>query len=438
MRSPATPLLLMPYRRIAHLALTLLGLAIPIGAHAMPIASIKAMGMGRTSVAYGQDAITSFFNPATAATVETRIDAGLTVQWSRGTLELRNRPSPVFQSGSLQTASMWDAFVDLGVNFRLGHCEEWAVGLQWNNYDLINTRFRSHLTDFSGTGRDARNLNFHYRVDALTATGAYNLNENHSFGVGLNIYLSWLRASGLEHFVDNQLSVNPNNITDLGGDNANGIGVTLGWVGTFLSDTLSVALAYSPRVHMGHFDTYSGLLPTHSLDIPQTFRAGLAYQWNEATVLASDFEYRRYSHVASWNNPFAASDARFSPLLGTGSSPGFGWQDNWAWKIGVDHALYDSLNVRAGYRHERAPVRSGTTDTAFNALTLQTVQDYLSWGLTWKPTCAIELSYFSEVGFHHSVKGAFPNIADSTEWASADTSYGRTSFLLGLSYGYSY
>lgn len=425
---------------IARCCLGFAGGLLVVGAplHAETVASVKAMGMGGTAVAYGQDAITAFYNPATASFVDRRFDFGAGVVWSKHTLDIDHRPATQgLQSGRFKTKDQWYGFGEFGLNARCG-CADWTMGIQWNNYEKISTKYGAPLTDFSGVERSATGLN--YRVEALTLTGAYNLCESQSIGIGLNVYYSWLNVTGLAGLEGLELTIDPANLTDRGEDESNGLGVTVGWLGKFCCDRLALGFAYSPRVKMRAFEKYRGFLPGyHGLDIPETFRLGVAYAFSPCTTIAGDWEHRRYKHLAGWGNPFFSSTTTLRSLFGRGKGPGFGWDNTWTLKLGVETQLTDCVTLRAGYRHEKSPIDAHrTTDTALSLLASQVVQDFLSTGATWCITDCAELSGYLEVGINRDVPSAFPSVRAGEDilWHGADLRFEQATVSFGFAYGH--
>lgn len=413
-------------------------LAISTAAQAQPMASVKAMGMGGTSVAYGQDSLTAFYNPATAGEVETRYDLEFDGRWTEKKLQLSDRPAG-FQSGHFNNTDRWNYYGAAGFNYRFGCCNEWAFGTQWNNYDQIRTRYRQPLLDFSGENLDGsaagRNLQFNYRAEALTFTGAYSLDECHTFGIGLNVYFSWLNLQGLNIFADPDFTNSANNFTDRGDDEASGVGVTLGYLGRFFCDQLAVGLAWSPKVHMGQFRKYKGFLADHRIDIPETFRLGVAYDLDCCTTFAADYEFRRYSGVHSLSNNFLGDRDLFDPRFGEHGGPGFGWNDQSVLKLGLDYQYSDCMNVRLGYRWEQSPQRRQSSDTYLNLLTQQVIENHLTFGFTYDWDCCSELSYFADWGIVDHKKAFSPEIASNFDTASGKEHFESQSFATGIAWG---
>ncbi len=410
-------------------------LAISSAAQAEPYCSVKALGMAGACVAHSQDSLTAFFNPATAAETETRYDLEFLTRWDNKKLVVGPRLDPTRVSGHFHNEHKWDFYGSGGVNYRFGECDDWAAGIQWNNYDHIQTQFNTPIVDFSGaTGQDP---SFNYRVEALTFTGAYRFNEKHTFGIGVNVYFSWLSTHGLTEFADPVLSSAPGFVTNQGRDEATGVGVTLGWQGRFCDDRATFGVSYSPRVTMGDFSKYRGFVAGHSIDIPETFRFGVSYRMNCCNLIALDYEHRGYSRVKAWHNRFPSDGATFGPTFGDNSGPGFAWKDQNIVRLGLEIPLDPCRTVRFGYRFEQQPwAHSSGTQTALNALTMNCVENYLTTGFTYNLGPCSELSLFAEWGINGTAKGQWPEIGTGgTIFESAVTHYQEQKFATGISFG---
>ncbi len=410
---------------------------------ATTVASVRAMGMGGTAVAYAQDAIAPWYNPATVATLGYRSDVGVECKFNHRHLELSNRGDPAFQTGTFRSIQLYDVYGEGGVTSHMDWCGYWSFGLQWNNYEQQHVHYKTQMTDFSGftlTDEPAgTHLKFNYRVEVLTGTLAYSW-DNITYAVAANAYFSWLDLKGFEILAANDITIEPENATNRASDNANGIGVTFGALGKFWCDDLAIGFTYSPKVNMGAFDKYRGFLATHAFDIPETWRWGASYYIpaTETTgvTFAADAEWRRYSQVASWSNSFPGSGLDFGPLFGERDGPGFDWRDQWIFKTGFNYRFSQYWAVRAGYRHEQCPIRShGGTDTALNALTLNTIEDFVSIGATLFPDCMSELSAFGEYGFNRRIGSNFPDIDSGAFWVSGDVRFQAFTATVGLAYG---
>ncbi len=411
--------------------------------HANPLASIKAAGMGGACVAYGQDSLTAYFNPATAIMVCTSSDLGLSTCYENRHIDLWNRTGNA-QSGEFNTIHNWDFFGQAGLNVRTGCCNEWAFGVQWNNYDLIHNHYGTPIVDFSGgtaTAPLGTPLKFENRTEVLSCTTAYHIGWGHTVGVAANCYFSWLSVRGFEKLASSTFSLYPNHVTNKATDYSHGVGVTAGWLGQFFcDDSLTLGFSYSPRVGMTHFDKYIGLLATHSIDIPETFRFGGAWVVAPCLTIAGDAEFRRYSRVRTLSNNFPYSTTgRITTLFGDEYGPGFGWNDQWIARGGFAWQPWQCLVLRAGYRYEQCPIRrSGKEATALNITTIDVVQNYATCGFTYCYCPCFDISFFGEYGVIDQRVGKLPEIDEGTQFVGGDIKYRAYTVSLGVGCGWNY
>jgi long-chain fatty acid transport protein len=89
--------------------------------------------------------------------------------------------------------------------------------------------------------------------------------------------------------------------------------------------------------------------------------------------------------------------------LGSKSGSGFGFRDQWYYRVGAEWRWNDCWSFRAGYRYARALPRK--SQTAVNALDCDCVQEFLTLGATYTYNCQIELSALYAYGFKHKVHG---------------------------------
>ncbi|MDP1834883.1 MAG: hypothetical protein Q8K75_03045 [Chlamydiales bacterium] len=432
------------WRNLA-ISITTTFLAVISTAQAQPIAGIQALGMGGASVAHGLDSISAFYNPATAAQIGCRVDFGVTSRFTNQSLRIGDRPAtPVnTQLGNFSNIKLWDFYGEGGYNSHWEWNGHWVLGVQWNNYDHIHTHYHEQITDFSGfVGTDplGTSLKFNYRPEVLTTTLAYQLNPQMSIGVAANVYFSWLDVTGLEGIVSDDLSDDTSRVTNQGSDYAMGVGVTVGWAGRLFCDTVEAGFSWSPKVHMADYKQYRGLLASGSLDIPETYRAGLSTSYCNNRY-AVDGEYRRYSRISSWANYFpGTSGGAFSPLFGTPNGPGFGWSDQWIVRAGVERIFTRWLVGRLGYRWEQSPIRkNGGTDTALNVLTLNNVvEQYATLGFTVRPDQRSEFSGFFEYGFFNRIRSQYPAIGTAPDFVAASLRFKSYNAKAGVAYGLKY
>ncbi len=399
----------------------------------------KASGMGGAGVAYPQDGMAAAYNPAGMTEVgEARLD---------GTLELFRPPRAIKHDstsaalGSADVRSKDDLFPIPAIGAVLSSPETpIAMGMAivgagaGTNYgqNRGNLFFPADLTGeaYNRTGV------FFMQMQMLPSL-AYRLDDNHSVGFSLAIAMQTFRGWGFEAFKDMGFTDNTEGLTNKGYDWSFGWGYRLGWLGKFFDKRLNLGINYAPRVSMQKFNRYTGLFAEHGeFDIPENGTIGLAYKLTPKMNVAFDIQRIMYNKVRSIGNPGpnAADPNDFNPLcpgtdtpdcsLGGDKGLGFGWQNQTAYKLGVDYKYRKDLTLRAGYNYGKSPIKPD--QVLFNMLAPATVEKHITAGATWTLQNKDELS----VGFMH----AFENtIKGPTMFGQAALSMSQTS--LSIAYG---
>jgi long-chain fatty acid transport protein len=226
----------------------------------------------------------------------------------------------------------------------------------------------------------------------ITPTLAYRITPNHSIGFGPVIGYQTFRAYGLGLFKG--LSSDPGNVTNNGNDDAWGVGGQIGYQGRF--GMFSVGLMGRSKIYMEEFDDYSGLFAEDGdFDTPAMFGGGVAAHFGSRLTIAADVSRILYGDVDSLANDGPTADEFFGGLvgsligdpslvsrpLGTDNGFGFGWDDVWVYKIGVDYAYSPQWNFRAGFNY--APVPYNDSQALFNILAPAVVEKHATVGFTY-------------------------------------------------------
>ena len=212
-----------------------------------------------------------------------------------------------------------------------------------------------------------------------------------SVGVAPVVAYQRFRGEGLQAFDNPFFSTSPGNVTNVGYDDAWGVGVRVGYMGQF-TEQFAIGAAYTSKTSMGNFDKYKGLFAQQGgFDIPSSFTVGLSLRPTNQWLIALDFERIYYDDVPSVNNPSAYIGYCVPPqlgglgqrayCLGGDSGAGFGWQPVDIWKIGVQYAMNNQWMFRAGYNHTGNPIRP--PDVTFNIIAPGVVMDQWSLGATY-------------------------------------------------------
>jgi long-chain fatty acid transport protein len=269
----------------------------------------------------------------------------------------------------------------------------------------------------------------------IVPTLAYKINNQHSIGIGLNVVAQGFKAWGLNAFDNPYTSTSWGNVEDNDTDWAWGWGVRVGWLGQ-LTDMISVGAYYSSKTWMQEFDEYKGLFAEKGdFDIPENFGIGIAIKATPDLTIAADVTRINYSEIDSiansvdnlYNCPalvymmtgqFGGSS---SSCLGGSNGPGFGWEDQTVFKIGVQYRINPEWTVRGGWNYAEQPIPE--KETLFNMLAPGVVEHHLTLGASWSPSRDQELTFAYMHAFEKEVEGDY-----TFPFGTADISMSQDSF----------
>jgi len=350
---------------------------------------MKAKGMAGAGIALPQDSIAAATNPAGMVLVGERTDVGLDIfKPTRSTNISGNICGAGCSLDGHYDGNGKSLFFipEIGYNKMLG--SDMSVGVSVYGNGGMNTQYDTNpYAAFGSSGPAGVNLEQLF----IAPTWGKKLTPEHSIGVSLNLVYQTFSATGLQAFAG--MSSNPAALTNTGKDSSTGVGLRLGWAGE-LTPTLTMGATYQPKTKMSKFSKYAGLFAEQGgFDIPATYGLGIAFKALSSTTVAVDYQAIQYSGVKSIANTNTAGGP-----LGADNGAGFGWKDISVLKLGVSHALNDSLTVRGGISHSTQPIPEN--QTFFNILAPGVVQDHLTLGATWNLSRENELT----VGYMHALK----------------------------------
>ena len=225
----------------------------------------------------------------------------------------------------------------------------------------------------------------------ITPTIAYKISEHHSIGFSPVIGYQSFRAYGLGLF--QAFSADPTKVTNNGNDDALGIGAQVGYMGSY--GPVSFGAMYRSRIYMEEFDKYSGLFAEQGdFDIPPTYGVGLAVQATKGLTIAADVSRIMYSDVKAIANKGPTADEFFNAFagalvgnpafvahpLGNNDGWGFGWDDVWVYKVGLNYAWNSDWTFRAGFNYAEVPYDDD--QALFNVLAPAVVEKHITAGFT--------------------------------------------------------
>lgn len=256
----------------------------------------------------------------------------------------------------------------------------------------------------------------------IVPTIAYKLSPNHSVGFSPVIGYQTFRAYGLGLFQG--FSSDPTNVTNNGNDESYGFGAQIGYLGTF--GKFSIGATARSKIYMDEFDDYSGLFAEQGdFDIPATFGVGVSFRPTSKLTIAADISRILYGDVDAIANKGPTADEFFNAFvgaltgnpaavsnpLGTNDGWGFGWDDVWVYKVGVNYAYSSKWTFRAGFNYAEAPYDDD--QALFNVLAPAVVEKHVTLGFTRSLGSSSELTvtymhaFRNDVEYTYQGTGAF-------------------------------
>ena len=391
------------------------------------LASVKSLGMAATAIAYPQDSLCIAYNPAGLVWVGDRIDGE--AGWLRNTARLRvsGNANPEF-NGSFNAMRTKD-FYFAGGGFSKSYCCEcfqWSVGFAVYNRNFQKTTYgRSHpLVGTSHIGLEFVN-------ETIAPTLAVLLFDDHSFGITFNWQIERLKVNGVENFDNEALSRSPGNVTNRGYAYSHGFMPTFGYRWQ-VTECIAIGATYQPKTHMSKFKKYKGFAVDGRIDVPEKWGMGISVDILPCWTACFDAELVRWSGARSLHNNFIIPTTD-DTKLGAKNGTGFGFRDQWFFRVGLEYRLSESLALRAGFRHAKALPRR--TQTAVNLLTQDCVEDFMTVGATWNINCCSEISAAFAYGFEKKIKGrdSIPALL-----GGGNVDLKERKYALGLAYGWKY
>lgn len=389
--------------------------------------SVKTLGRVNTQCAYPEDSLVPAINPAGATEIGNRLD--IEAGWVREGARAKTTGNRGFTAalgpqgpfvpvtginGNRYATRTRDYFpAGFGINQQFCLCDqEFYVGFCVYNRNQIKTRYKDHNPLI---GRTPPGLEYIHETAALNF--AYKFWCQHSLGLSINYNIQRFKVDGIQNFDHPPFTVfipgvipptpvpgtsRPGHVTNRGYNYSSGVGYTIGYFWN-PNDCFKFGIAYTPRTHMKRLTKYSGLLPAHgSFDIPSRITAGISWRWLQCSTIAFDVEHIRWREIATFRNGLLNSFGGVDPL-GSKSGPGFGWRNQTFFRLGIDYNWTECLTLRAGFRHATQVTRR--SQTALNILTIDVVQDVLTFGATYALNQCNEVSFVYAHGFNRRVRG---------------------------------
>ena len=402
----------------AVLSAVVTSLALPYSAHATNGAWLigfgaKSRSMGGTGVADNRGGLAAAFNPATMIDSGNRFDLGADifmpprkVKHESTTLGFTEEESNnnIFVIPNMGGTYDWNDKITVGfAMIGAGLQTEYNQSVNSESCRRVNSGQVPGYTQCPATFFNVLNSNAGPEVGVeliqmqILPSIAYKINDKHSIGATFVIGASFFRAEGLQDFEQLGFTQQKGNFTSGSWDSSYGAGIRFGWLGKFAKDDkLRLGVNYSSRVYMQKLDAYKNLFAEQGgFDIPESYAAGIAYDFTPAITATFDIQRINWSDVKSIGNPGpdAADVNNIFPLCppGTDVTPcllggdkglGFGWRDQTVYKVGADWAVNEKWNVRAGWNYARTPIPDD--QVLFNMLAPATPEHHLTLGVGYE------------------------------------------------------
>lgn len=376
----------------------------------------KTKGMGGAGVAFPQDALAGGVNPAGMAFLGTRLDIGLDYFRPQRTSKIKGNQQPPppqglgnMANGTFDGDHTEDFLIpSFGYNHQIS--EKMTLGVSMFGNGGMNTDYNDGIPMFNvdQQGKSKR-TGIDFAQLFIVPTFTYKINQNHALGIGLNLVGQRIKLRGLENFDNPFMTSKQGKVTGNGYDYSYGYGVRIGWTGK-ITDRLTLGATYQTESRMSKFDDYKGLLAEEGkFNIPANYAIGAAFKVTPKLTIAADVMRIMYGDINSIANKGPAGSmgppgATGKDKLGDDDGWGFGWDDQWVYKIGVAYEATPEWTFRAGYNHGSAPYND--SQTLFNILAPAVVEDHMTLGATWKFAEDKDITIHYMHAFENDVKGS--------------------------------
>lgn len=378
------------------------------------LASVKSTGMAATAIAYPQDTLAGAYNPAGMIWVGNRLDVEGAWANDRGHLRVSGNATPVGpfedQNGGydgMRTPNTYAAAFGINQVF-CDNCDflDFSVGLIVYNRNYQKVHYNEHLELLSFTSNPGLEYVNETVSPIISASFCDCWGHSHSIGISANYQLERIKLDGVDNFIPR--SNFPEAVTNNGYNYSHGWGFTIGYWGQ-ITDCIAIGATYQPKTHMKRMHHYKGFLAEAGrLDIPEKIGAGIKVDFCDCWTVCFDYEFIHWKQIRSLSNSFflPESSPPSDENLGGKHGPGFGFKNQNYYRVGLEWRYNPCLTFRVGFRHANTPVRK--SQSAANLLTLDLVEDFITFGGTWNMDCSNELSFFYAYGFEKSLKGPIP------------------------------
>ena len=432
------------FKKSAVISAVIVGLTVPGFAYATNGAWLigygaKSRSMGGTGVADNRGGMAGAFNPATMIDSDTEFDVGADLFMPPRSVKHNST-----RLGYTDEESSRDIFLipSMGLTYKVN--DKFTAGFAFIGAGLkteYNQSVNSHScnqvnankvpgyapgdcppTFFNALGTGAAPEVGVELIQMQMLPGiAYKINKQHSVGASIAIGASFFRAEGLEDFGSGPgqlgFTTSEGDFTSGNWDQAFGMGYRLGYLGKFMDERLRFGLNYSSRVWMKKLHGYKNLFAEQGgFDIPESYSAGIAYDFTPAITTTFDVQRINWHDVRSIGNPGpnAADPNNLLPLcpVGTDQSTcllggvnglGFGWRNQNVYKVGANWDINEIWSARVGWNYAKTPIPKD--QVLFNMLAPATPEHHFTVGAGYNFSETVVIDGSFVYAFSNTIKG---------------------------------
>lgn len=385
---------------------------------------IQSLGMGGITYSYAGETTALGGNPAHALALGDRYDVGVDFFTATAKSILRGNdlgPDETYESDGRSYYMIPQG----GFSKRLG--PDWAFGVTMLSAGLGPDYDGSPYERFGSSNRVSMYLASTSIVSAL----AYRLTDAVTLGASLNTGYQILEIKGLQFLANDAFSVSPEHVTNQGKDGVFTFGASVGFTWR-VTPWLTAGGAYRSKNFNAQHDEYRGLVARGGkLELPSIYGGGIAIEPVKGLVVAVEAQRYTYRSETAFRNGLEKFEQ--GQRLGGNDGPGFGFQDQNAYKLGVSYQATPRLALRAGFAYGTGIVTE--ENTLFAALGCLTTREQYSLGATylWRDWEITGYGYGAPTRRVNG-QGSIPEALGGGEADVSDVVYG-TGFSLGRRFG---
>ena len=329
---------------------------------------IQSMGMGGVSYSIAGETTALGANPAHALSLGHRYDVGVDTFWALATARYVDND---LGDDLFRTDAKRYYYIPQG-GYTRPLAERWAIGVSLLSAGLGPDYPRSPYERFGGASR----VNFSLGSSSLSTALAYRIRPRHVLAASLNTGYQVLAINGLEFLAAPQLSLVPDRVTNQGKDGAFTLGFSLGWIGE-ITPWLSAGIGYRSKNWSQRHEEYEGLIAgSGRLELPAIYGGGFTLR--PASAWTVSIEAQRYTYRDERALRNGIGSLLEGVPLGSSNGPGFGLDDQNAYKLGLSWKPSPKLTLRAGYVHATEMVNA--EETLFGFLGCLVITDQYTIG----------------------------------------------------------